>query len=189
MDTDRRHPLVRFDAEPLRPFIKDRRVLKAKLYPGGRSNSNYRVTLSDGTVFAAKFYGAAKPPGEAAALGLAAGLIPVPAILYEGECYIALSVVPGEPLECCPQYCALAARTLARLAAIKFPTPGALNKNGKITPWDFGGGQTDFTAFMLAHPAVCARLGADRVKRVKAILAREKDRLTLLAETPAAGAW
>lgn len=183
IEPDRRHPHQLLDPGILRGFLNGRRIRASHLLTGGRSNSNYRVELDDGTVCVVRLYSTASPSKESWVMTRAAQVVPVPRVLHVGDRLAVLEYLPGEPLTEHPECLGAAAQALARLSRITFSQPGQMDAGGNIVPWPFDavGG---FMALILAHAEVRRWLGADRLARLRSVLDKESPRLDDRAQPP-----
>ncbi|MCG3180950.1 MAG: hypothetical protein BIFFINMI_03316 [Phycisphaerae bacterium] len=175
MAIDRRHPVRPFQPRLIREFLGGRRCVKATRLRGGRSNSNYRVALDDGTSCVVRLF--SRPDGaerEAAVRRLAAKVVPVPQELARGTDWAVFEFAPGRPLADCPGCTAAAAKALAWIASVRLPRAGWIGADGAIRPFDFGGGRS-FEASMFARRAVRALLGRETIRTLRAILSAEAE--------------
>jgi hypothetical protein len=136
---DRRHPYKPFQCELIRPFLAGREILSVQLMTGGKSNTNYKMALDDGSTYLVRLQSGSKQDIESYVMGLVHGLVPVPTELYRGEQCPVFSFLPGRPLAEVPEFSHEAAKALARIAGVSFDSPGQLNPDGTITPWPFAG--------------------------------------------------
>ncbi|WP_063710549.1 aminoglycoside phosphotransferase family protein [Acaryochloris marina] len=177
---DRRHPYQAFDPTLIRSFIESvgpHLVLHSvELCTAGKSNTNFKLTLSDGSLYILRLYANSKPEQDAYIFKLVQDIVPVPELLAQGPQWAILSFLPGQLLTETPDHVEQAATALARLADLKFNTPGQLQTDGSITPFDFGG-LSDYMAQQLHHPEVQFWLGLDGLKRLQRLLAQEVNRL------------
>lgn len=171
MTDDRRNPIRPFEPERIRAFLKGREVRSVDRLADGKSNTNYKLLLDDGTACVLRLYGSADPARECHILALAADLVPVPRVLECGPDYALLEFMPGRPLHEVPECAFEAARCLARIGSLRFPAPGWIQPDGAVTPWDFEGG--DFAEHMFRDERVRSWLGYERIAQLRAILARE----------------
>ncbi len=170
MVPDRRHPLRPFQRDLIRDFLRGRQVMDATLLPGGKSNSNYRLTLSDGTRCVLRLHAQASPERERYAMDLARDIVPVPQLLWRGDGWSILSFVDGKPFAECPQHTREVARQLARISSIHLPGPGWIEPNGSITPFEFEA-EGGFNDLMFRHPDVQCWLGMDAIDALRRKLA------------------
>jgi aminoglycoside phosphotransferase (APT) family kinase protein len=175
MTEDRRHPHRTFDAGLIQSFLRGRSVVAAQLFPAGKSNTNYKLTLSDGTTCVLRLCASHSAARENAVLGLVRKVVPVPEVLAQGEDWTIYSFLPGEHLTGTPAHVRAAARALAGLWAITFPSAGWIQADGSITPFNFGNGK-GFVESLLERPDVQGWLGAQTVQAIFGILATEAER-------------
>ncbi len=176
---DRRHPYKPFQSELIRPFLAGREILSVQLMTGGKSSTNYKMALDDGSTYLVRLCSGSKQDIESYVMGLVQGLVPVPTGLYHGDRCSVFSFLPGRPLEQVPEFSQEAAKALARIASVSFDSPGQLNADGTITPWPFAG-LKGFITKMLAHESVYRWLGNERIDRIKMVSEQEAGRIAEL---------
>lgn len=169
---DRRHPLRKFAPELLDPFLRGRKIVIAQLLSGGKSNSNYKIDLDDGSAWVVRLYSRTSPEFESHVMGLAGSLVPVPAQVYRGERWAVCSFLPGRPLADVPHFAAEAAKAIAQISTIAFDCPGRLNADGTVTPWPFQGIR-GFVDAVSRDRRVSMWLGSARMERLPAALDRK----------------
>ena len=173
----RRHDLIPFRPALIADYLKGRTISSFNLLPGGRSNSNYKLKLSDGTCRVCRIFGSGTGEPERHITTVVHHLIPVPRLCYHTEDFAIYSFVSGEPLKNNnPEQLKAAARVLARLSTISFNKPGQILSNGQIKPWPFDGCR-GFIALMLANPKVQKWLQPGDSERLFAIMKIQKHRL------------
>lgn len=177
---DRRHPYQAFDPTLIRSFLASvgtHLTLKAvELCTAGKSNTNFKLTLSDGSVYILRLYDNSTPEQDAYIFKLVKDVVPVPELLAQGSQWAILSFLPGRLLVDTPDCMEQAATALARLGACQFDAPGQLQTDGSITPFDFGG-LSGYIVQQLRHPEVQSWLGLGGLKRLQHLLAQEANRL------------
>lgn len=176
MSTDRRAPYKTFDPSLIRSFLGARDVVSVELFPGGKSNTNYKLLLSDGGVFVLRLYTSGNSGREAYAMDLVRDLVPIPVEVDRGETWSLFSFMDGGHLELVPQHTHAAAEALARISSVEFQAPGLVNADGSISPFPFGG-MRGFILESLASAEVSAWIGRDGVNAIRQVVARESARL------------
>lgn len=156
---DRRHPHRPLVPEQIADFLGDRAIVSSDLLPGGKSNSNYRLLLSDGSDCVLRLLSARNGSREAHLIEMAGELVPVPKVLSADSDWIALEFIPGRPLQCNPHELLQAGEVIARLQTRRFDRAGWIEADGSVTAFDFPEG--DFTATMLGRDDVRAWLGEE----------------------------
>ena len=174
MSTDRRHPLRPFAAPLIQDFLQGRGVLSVELFPSGKSNSNYKLTLSTGEVCVLRLYSGGDVEREAYVMSLVADLVPVPQELHRGDGWSVFTYLEGELLAKAPEHSGVAAEALAKLSAITFPSPGFINPDGSVSPFPFA--KKGFIETKLEDAAVRGWIGEEAVDAVLVILQREARR-------------
>lgn len=175
MAADRRAPIRPFESRLIQDYLGGRAIASAELCPAGRSNSNYKVTLADGEVCVLRLHARGNAARERHVMELARGLVPVPRVLAGGEDWTLQSFIAGEPLAAVPEHTYAAAAALARLSSLQFPSPGWIEPDGTITPFDFGDGKS-FVASMLDRAEVKAWLGPATVAAIREMDVAETQR-------------
>lgn len=176
MPSDRRNPHRRFDPRLIEPFLNGRTIESADLLASGKSNSNYKLVLADGSTYVLRLYSHGSAARETYVMNLVRELVPVPVEVYRGETWSVFSFLEGRLLEEMSRYAGVAAEALARIHSVMFSSPGWIEADGSITPFTFGGGN-DFMATMLEHPDVLAWIGNDAAATLARIWKRETPRL------------
>jgi aminoglycoside phosphotransferase len=175
---DRRHAYREFDPSLIESFLAGREISGVELIPTGKSNTNFKLTLSDGLMVVLRLFsdvGMNSPERESRIAQLVGGRVPIPAIFDLGEDWVLSEFAPGEMLESSPEGVGAAAEALARLSEISFEASGWIQADGVVTPFDFG---DDYVEMKLAEPEVVGWVGSDRVNAVQEILRREAGRLS-----------
>jgi aminoglycoside phosphotransferase (APT) family kinase protein len=175
MTEDRRHPHRPFDADLIRHFLNGRTLVAAQMFPAGKSNTNYKLTLSDGTTCVLRLCAQGGAACENYVLSLVRGVVPVPEVLDQGEDWSLYTFLPGEPLDAMPAHVRAAAQTLAALSSIAFPSAGWIQADGALAPFNFGAGK-GFVESLLERPDVQRWLGAQTVQAIFDVLAAEAAR-------------
>ncbi len=160
MDKDRRHPRRPFNAALVASYLQGRKIESVQLMVLGKSNTNYRLTLTDGEVCVLRLHN----PGsdverENHILQLVRKIVPVPAVLASGGDWSIHSFLQGTTLADAPECVPAVAETLAQIASLKFTSSGLIQADGSIAPFDFGHGKT-FVGSMLERAEVCAWVGS-----------------------------
>ena len=171
-DSDRRHPHRKFDPALIANFLAGREVLSAELLAGGKTNSNYRLRLSDGSECVVRLLSHGDARREAHVLSIAAEVAPVPRVLALGDGWLTLEYVAGRALRHTPQELRLAGEALTRIHEVRFERAGWIEADGSNRPFDFPEG--DFTATMLAREDVRAWLGDALADDVAQLMARTR---------------
>ena len=175
MTTDRRHPHISFDRTLIESFLDGRDIVSSELLLDGKSNTNYKLVLSDSQACVLRLFSNGNPEREVHVMDLARDLVPVPVELARGDTWSVFSFVEGDLLRHVPEHTAAAAEALARIHSVVFDSVGWLEADGSLSPFDFGGGG-DFVVSMLEHPDVLEWLGPDQADVVRAIWEREVPR-------------
>lgn len=173
---DRRHPHRPLDPSLISDFLRGREVLSATLFPAGKSNTNFKLTLSDGETCVLRLYSHGSAGRETYVMNLVKELVPVPVELARGGNWAVFSFLEGELLENVPEYSGAAAEALAKIAAVAFRSPGWIKTGGSISPFSFGGTQ-GFIAEKLEDAKVRAWLETKTVDAIFMILENERARL------------
>jgi aminoglycoside phosphotransferase (APT) family kinase protein len=176
---DRRHPHQPFDRTLIDDFLRGRNILSVDLLPAGKSNSNYKLVLSDGEVCVLRLYSHGDAERETYVMNLVRKLVPVPAEMARGETWSVFSFLEGEHLEQVPEHSGAAAEALARISALEFKSAGIIYADGTISPFPFGGSK-GFITEKLEDVEVRAWLGEETVDAIIAILQKEARRLAEL---------
>lgn len=160
-DEDRRHPRRPFDAALIASYLEGRKVESLQLMPLGKSNTNYRLTLTDGEVCMLRLHNSSsRAEVESHIMRLARDFVPVPAVLASGNDWSIHSFVEGAPLADAPECIRAAAEALARLSSLRFTSSGWIQPDGTIAPFDFGDGKS-FVVSMLDRADVRAWVGSE----------------------------
>lgn len=175
MTEDRRNPRRPFDPVLIQRYLCGRTLAAVQMFPAGKSNTNYKLTLSDGTACVLRLCANGSAARENDVLGLVRGIVPVPEVLDQGEDWTLYSFIPGEHLTGTPAHIRAAAQTLAALSSITFPSAGWIQVDGSITPFDFGNGK-GFVESLLERPDVQGWLGPQTVQAISGVLATEAER-------------
>jgi Ser/Thr protein kinase RdoA (MazF antagonist) len=125
MSTDRRHPVIPFDASLIQDYLLGRGVSSVALFPSGKSNSNYKLTLSTGEICVLRLYNQNEDAAQGTTItNLVTDLLPVPHALHHGDGWSVFTYLEGELLATVPEHTEAAAEALAKLSTITFPSPG-----------------------------------------------------------------
>jgi aminoglycoside phosphotransferase (APT) family kinase protein len=155
-DEDRRHPRRNFDPALIEDYLRGRTVESVQLMPLGKSNTNYRLTLTGGEVCVLRLHNPGSNAGqENHIMRLVGGMVPVPAVLAGGSDWSIHSLVEGIALADAPECVQAAAEVLARISSHRFPSSGWIQADGSIAPFDFGDGG-NFVNAMLDRADVSA---------------------------------
>lgn len=138
MPTDRRNPHQPFDPTLIADFLAGRTVLSARLMPHGRSNTNYRLSLSDGSTCLLRLRSGGDAGREAYVMGLVRDLVPVPEEVYRGDTWSVFTFLEGDLLQNVPERVDKAAEALTRISSIKFQAAGWIGGDGSVSPFEFG---------------------------------------------------
>lgn len=177
---NRRHSYQSFDPRVIQDFLgNDRTLITCERLTTGRSNTNYKLILSDGSICALRLYAQSTPQKDAYLLDLARTVLPVPEVLAQGPKWAIFTFIPGTLLCHAPEYVGAAAKTIAQIASIQFDTPGQLNPDGSVSTFSFGG-LSGFITQQLDNPGVQQWLGPDTLQRLQKILHQEAPRLAEL---------
>ena len=173
---DRRYPYRAFDPSLIEGFLRGRQISSLQLQSAGKSNTNYKLTLSDGQSCLLRLYSQADPVRESYLMKLAGGLVPVPREMARGTGWSVLTFLEGDLLSEAPQHCSAAARALARIGSVAFESPGWVNGDGTVSafPW---AGLAGFVEDMLGHEEVASWIGSAASQGVRSLLDREAGRL------------
>jgi aminoglycoside phosphotransferase (APT) family kinase protein len=146
------------------------------LLPAGKSNTNYKLLLSDGEICVLRLYSHGNAEQETYVMNLVRELVPVPIEIARGETWSVFSFLQGELLEQVPGHAGVAAEALARISSVEFQSAGIINADGTISPFSFGGSK-GFVAEKLEDAEVRTWLGEETVGDLIAVLAKETGRL------------
>jgi aminoglycoside phosphotransferase (APT) family kinase protein len=150
--------------------------LSVELLSAGKSNTNYKLILSDGEACVLRLYSHGNAERETYVMNLVREFVPVPIEMARGEAWSVFSFLGGELLEQVPEYSGAAAEALARISSIEFKSAGIINADGTISPFPFGGSK-GFVAEKLEHAEVRAWLGEETMDALIAVLQKEAGRL------------
>lgn len=146
-----------------------------ELLPAGKSNTNYKLILSDGEVCVLRLYSHGNAERETYVMNLVREFVPVPVEIDRGEAWSVFSFLEGELFEQIPEHSGAAAETLARISAVEFKSGGIINADGTISPFSFGGSK-GFVAEKLENAEVRTWLGEETVGGLIAVLQKEAAR-------------
>lgn len=177
--SDRRHPVQPFQPNLIREFLGERSLVSQERFTSGRSNTSYKLELSDGSLCVFKMYAQGNPEQDAYIYHLVQGVVPVPDLLDRGPNWAVLTFLPGRLLSQVPEGVGEAAVAIARIASIHFDASGQLNPDGSISAFSFGG-LSGFMTQQLDDSDVQQWLGPDTFKKVQRILNQESQRLAEL---------
>ncbi|MFA0566885.1 phosphotransferase family protein [Vibrio gallaecicus] len=169
MDNDRRNPILPLDEESLSEFLEGRTLVSSSLFPLGKCNSNYKLTLSDGTVVVARVSNSGPNSKELRVMELAQQCVKVPKVLYENAAIVVLEFLNGRNLESVPEYSRLAGVAIAQLSSVTFDASGSIEEDGSISAFDFGGVQ-GFIHSSLENAGLAKRLGVERKEKLLTLL-------------------
>ena len=173
---DRRHPHIPFDPTRIAAFLRGRGIVSAGLMPAGKTNTNYKLVLDDGTAYVLRLYSRGSAEREVHVMGLVRHLVPVPRELGRGEGWSVFEFLEGDLLASAPQHSAAAAAALARIGSITFASRGWVNADGSISPFDFGDGGGFFGGY-LDRPDVRVWIGPGLHHAIRALVQREAARI------------
>jgi len=160
MDKDRRHPRRQFNPALVASYLLGRKIESVQLMALGKSNTNYRLILTDGEVCVLRLHNpGSNTEREKHILHLVRKVVPVPALLASGSDWSIHSFVEGTTLADAPQCVQVGAEALARIASLRFTSSGWIQADGSIAPFDFGNGKS-FVESMLERSDVCAWVGS-----------------------------
>ncbi len=177
MAEDRRHPHRGFDTDLISTFLRGRGVAQWLLLSEGRSNSSYKITLDDGSVYVVRLRSGGDAAREAYIMGLAREVVPVPLEVARGGTWSVFEFMEGEPLAERPQDVGAAAETLARIASVRFASAGWIETDGSVKPFEFGG-LPGFALAMTARADVQGWLGRDLLGGLSRLLDRQAGRIS-----------
>lgn len=173
---DRRHPHQPFDPSQIGGFLRGREILSAAALPAGKSNTNYKLVLSDDETCVLRLYSRGSAERETYVMHLVKELVPVPVELARGENWSVFSFLEGELLESVPEHSGVAAEALAKIASVVFESRGWISASGAISPFPFEGIK-GFITEKLADAKVRAWLEQKTVDAIFTILDNERARL------------
>ncbi len=173
---DRRHPHKPFDPSLIREFLRGRGVLSVSLLPAGKTNTNYKLILSDGRACVLRVRSRGDAERETHVMRLVHDRVPVPRELARGSTWSVFEFVEGEPLADVPWHTGAAAEALAAISAVTFDSHGWVNADGTVSPFSFGGGG-GFVESLLERPEMRPWLDADVISAIRALHRQEAGRL------------
>ncbi len=175
MSTDRRHPVIPFDASLIQDYLLGRDVSTVALFPSGKSNSNYKLTLSTGEICVLRLYNQNEDAAQGTTItNLVTDLLPVPHALHHGDGWSVFTYLEGELLATVPEHTEAAAEALAKLSTITFPSPGFINADGTVSPFPFA--TKGFIETALEDVIVQKWIGEESAESMSQILRREAGR-------------
>jgi Ser/Thr protein kinase RdoA (MazF antagonist) len=177
---DRRYPYTPFDPALIRAFLDGRDVRSAELLLTGKTNTNYRLVLSDGCTCVLRLHSRGGAEREARIMELVRDRVPVPRVLACGEAWSVLSFLAGGPLAGAPQCCRAAAEALGRIGTVTFDSPGWVNADGTVSLFAFEGGK-GFVESLLERADVRTWLSEDMIAGVLALHRQEAGRFAEMA--------
>lgn len=83
MNNNRRNPIQVLNETYLKEFLDGRSLVSSALFSSGKCNSNYKLTLDDGTEVVARVSSSDSSLRELHVMDLARELVKVPEVLYE----------------------------------------------------------------------------------------------------------
>ncbi len=175
MNKNRRNPIQTLDETNLLDFFDGRSLVSSTLFSSGKCNSNYKLTLDDGTVVVARISSLGSSSRERRVMNLARELVKVPEVFYEQSSLLILEFLDGQILEEVPEYSRLAGIAIAQFSSRMFDTRGIIEEDGSISDFGFGGLQ-GFIDECLGNAEVLERLGEKRKGRLLPLL-RNKSHL------------
>ena len=175
MNNDRRNPIQVLNETSLLEFLNGRSLVSSTLFSSGKCNSNYKLTLNDGTVIVARISSSDSSSRELRVMDLASELVKVPEVLYESPPLSILEFLSGETLENAPEYSRLAGIAISQFSSRSFDSPGRIEEDGSISAFDFGGIQ-GYIDECLDNTQVLERLGGERKGKLLPLL-RSKSQL------------
>ncbi len=170
---DRRRPIRPFEESLIQSFLRGRRIRGVRFLENGKSRSNYKINLDDGSECVVRILDRETAELEAFVMELARSAAPVPEMLYRGNGCSVYSFLPGRPLSETPEYFGRAAEILARIASIRFGIPGRIGAGGVISPWPFEG-LKGFFREMASRVTVRKWLSHDMLDRLKTVIDIER---------------
>lgn len=95
MSIDRRNPHKPFDRSLIQGFLRGRDILSVELLSTGKSNTNYKLILSDGEAYVLRLHSRGKAERETYAMNLVRELVPVPLEIDRGGTWSVFSFLEG----------------------------------------------------------------------------------------------
>ncbi|MES9854713.1 MAG: aminoglycoside phosphotransferase family protein [Candidatus Thiodiazotropha sp. L084R] len=178
MNNDRRNAIQVLNETNLKEFLGGRSLISSTLFSSGKCNSNYKLTLDDGTVIVARISSSDSSSREIHVMDLARELVKVPEVLYERPFLSILEFLSGQILEEVPEHSRLAGIAIAQFSSRTFDSPGRIEEDGSISAFDFGGIQ-GFINKSLDNTKILERLGGERKRKLLPLL---RNRSQLLEE-------
>jgi aminoglycoside phosphotransferase (APT) family kinase protein len=169
MQADRRRPYKQLNPKLIESFLGSRSLVSTELLTNSKSSTNYKFVASDGTAYVLRLADGTQLAKEKFVMELVADLVPVPNCFKTDKGYSIHAFVSGKPLSDCPECTYEAARILAKICSVKFPSPGQITPLGKIEPWPFNEAHGFFN-LMLKHEKVLSWIGGQRAARIKEVL-------------------
>lgn len=139
MSIDRRNPCRDFDSGLISGFLGTRTLEKATRFSKGKSNTNYKLQLSDGLICVLRLFSHKDMNRELFLMALAGDIVPVPRELYRGTDWAICTFIEGRCLSEVPEYTAAAVSMINQLASHTFPAPGEIKCDGTVSAFPFGG--------------------------------------------------
>ena len=173
---DRRNPHQPFDRSLIRDFLGGRELLSVELLAAGKSNTNYKLILSDGEAYVLRLYRRGDAQRETYVMDLVRDIVPVPIEIARGESWSVFSFLEGELLEGVPEQSGAAAEVLAKISSVVFESRGWVSPNGSVSPFSFGGVR-GFITHMFERADVRGWIGREAVHKILEIVKRESRRL------------
>ncbi|WP_386059608.1 phosphotransferase family protein [Thalassobacillus hwangdonensis] len=189
---ERSNPLILPDqstvSKMLQPFLNERQILKLEPLGGGLSNTNIKVSLTNGENFVLRIYNDDGTKGhiEKGVLQLVKSTIPVPQVLYHDASlsqfeypYLVLDWIKGTQLSelfiSRDQQSLVYAgqevgRVLASLHAIQFTSPGFFDEQLTIQRFDGASGAeffVDLIERIISERPVTENLGPELVNEIR----------------------
>lgn len=175
MNDNRRNPIQVLNETYLQEFLGERSLVSSELFASGKCNSNYKLTLDDGTEVVARVSSSDSSLRELCVMDLARELVKVPEVLYERPCLLILEFLKGQILEEVPEHSRLAGIAIAQFSSRTFDSRGRIEEDGSILSFGFGGLQGFFDE-CLGNAEILKRLGEKRKGRLLSLL-RNKSHL------------
>lgn len=175
MNNNRRNPIQVLNETNLQEFLGGRSLVSSALFSSGKCNSNYKLTLDDGTEVVARISSSDSSSRELRVMDMARELVKVPEVFYERPSLSILEFLSGQTLEEVPAYSRLAGIAIAQFSSRTFDYPGRIEEDGSISAFDFGGIQ-GFIDESLGNTEVLERLGGERKGKLLPLL-RNKSQL------------